>query len=551
MEPFNVDNLTFTEAGCLPIIKEFARRISLVETVDRLVDSQMELKPGLAVLAMVVDTLSGRSPLYRLVDFYEGKDVELLLGTDVTPGVFSDDNVGRALDRIHEAGTQKIFSQIAQNALDAFDIDTRRAHFDTTSINVYGDYDLTDPPFMITYGHSKDKRPDLKQFLMTMLCVDHNIPVFGATKDGNASDKTINNEILSTMSTHMAMHGLQPGAFVYVADSAFVTPANLAKAREKNVMFLTRLPATYKECSSVIQTAVKADTWIDIGRLAQEVTEKRPQAHYRACEGTVTLYDVIYRAIVVHSSAHDKRRSKRIDRLLTTHRRQLEDVCSQASTPFVCRPDAEAAAEKLKACGSLYHRLEVDIEEVPRYARGRPVKGKERIPERHEYILKTTIHEDPAKVEPLRAEAGCFVLLTTMEGEKEMWPARELLSLYKDQNGIEKNFGFLKDPVIVNSLFLKKAERIEVLGLVLLIALLIWRLMEHSMRRYLDETNGTITGWDKRPTKRPTSFMMTTKFASVLLVKAGSSRTLARPLKQVQLEFLKALNVPPTVFTVP
>jgi transposase len=353
------------------------------------------------------------------------------------------------------------------------------------------------------------------------------------------------------MSTHMAMHGLQPGAFVYVADSAFVTPANLAKAREKNVMFLTRLPATYKECSSVIQTAVKADTWIDIGRLAQEVTEKRPQAHYRACESTVTLYDVIYRAIVVHSSAHDKRRSKRIDRLLTTHRKQCEDVVKQASTPFFCRPDAEAAAEKLKVCGSLYHRLEVDIEEVPRYARGRPVKGKERIPERHEYILKTTIHEDPAKVEPLRAEAGCFVLLTTMEGEKEMWPARELLSLYKDQNGIEKNFGFLKDPVIVNSLFLKKAERIEVLGLVLLIALLIWRLMEHSMRRYLDETNGTITGWDKRPTKRPTSFMMTTKFASVLLVKAGSSRTLARPLKQVQLEFLKALNVPPTVFTVP
>jgi hypothetical protein len=34
-------------------------------------------------------------------------------------------------------------------------------------------------------------------------------------------------------------------------------------------------------------------------------------------------------------------------------------------------------------------------------------------------------------------------------------------------NGIEKNFSFLKDPVIVNSLFLKKAERIEVLGLVL------------------------------------------------------------------------------------
>lgn len=550
MEPFNVDDLTFTEAGCLPIIKEYGRRINLVETIDSMVDSQMELKPGLAVLAMVVDTLSGRSPLYRLVDFYEGKDIELLLGSDVAAGLFSDDNLGRTLDRIHEAGTQKIFSRIAQNALDTFDIDTRKAHFDTTSISVYGDYDLTDPPFMITYGHSKDKRPDLKQFLISMLCVDHTIPVFGATKDGNASDKTINNELLSTMSTHMATHGLQPGAFVYVADSAFVTPANLEKAREKNITFLTRLPATYQECRSVIGAAVNADAWIDIGRLAQEVTEKRPQAHYRVCERTVTLYDVTYRAIVVHSSAHDKRRTKRIDRLLETHRRACEDVVKQASTPFFCRPDAEAAAETLQRSGSPYHRLEVDIEEVPRYPRGRPAKGTERIPERYEYILKTTIHEDPRKVEPLRAEAGCFVLLTTMEG-KEEWSAKDLLSLYKDQNGIEKNFGFLKDPVIVNSLFLKKAERIEVLGLVLLIALLISRLMEHSMRRYLEETKGTITGWDRKPTKRPTSFMMTTKFTSVLLVKARSSRTLARPLNQVQLEFLKALNVPPTVFTVP
>ncbi len=30
-------------------------------------------------------------------------------------------------------------------------------------------------PFNITYGHSKDKRPDLKQFLMSMLCVELDI----------------------------------------------------------------------------------------------------------------------------------------------------------------------------------------------------------------------------------------------------------------------------------------------------------------------------------------------------------------------------------------
>jgi len=37
-----------------------------------------------------------------------------------------------------------------------------------------------------------------------MLCVDSNIPIFGATRDGNASDKTLNNELLTDISKHMA-----------------------------------------------------------------------------------------------------------------------------------------------------------------------------------------------------------------------------------------------------------------------------------------------------------------------------------------------------------
>jgi hypothetical protein len=34
---------------------------------------------------MVLDSLSGRTPLYRLKDFFQGKDTELLLGTEIDP----------------------------------------------------------------------------------------------------------------------------------------------------------------------------------------------------------------------------------------------------------------------------------------------------------------------------------------------------------------------------------------------------------------------------------------------------------------------------------
>ncbi len=554
MESLLPKGLSYSDVKYLPIIKHFAQKINLVGTLDTMVNSHMELSPGIAVLAMVLDTLSGRTPLYRLEEFFFEKDTELLLGTDVPPERFSDYNLGRVLDKIHQTGTQKVFSSIAQNAVTAFDIDTKRVHFDTTSISVYGDYDYTDEPFNITYGHSKDKRPDLKQFLISLLCVDRNIPIIGTTEDGNASDKTLNNELLGSVSKHMARHGLGPGAFVYVADSAFVTPDNLEIADQRKIQFLTRLPATYKECSRAIGEAVAADNWIEIGTLNQTpATTKRPAAYYRGFETTVELYQRPYRAVVVHSSAHDKRRHKRIDRLLAQKRKKLEFVLKQLNANvYFCRADAETAVDKLNAAAAgSYHQLQCEINKVAKYPRGRPAKDKPRTPIGYEYQLAVEITEDLSTLTPLRLEAGCFVLLSNISSDDSSWSAKELLSLYKDQSGIEQNFSFLKDPLIVNSIFLKKPHRIEVLGLVLLLSLLIWRLIERCMRLYIESTGSTITGWRKRPTKRPTSFMMTTKFLEITVFKKGSKRQLARPLRPVQLEFLQALNLSQDIFTVP
>lgn len=545
------ENFTFTEAGHMPIVKQYARKINLVETINKIVKSQMELSPGLAVMAMVIDTLSGRTPLYRLSTFYQDVDVPLILGTNVDASLFEDHNLGRALDQIYEAGTQKIFSQIALNAVNVFNVDTRRCHFDTTSVSVYGDYDPEDPHLKITYGHSKDKRPDLKQFLVTMLCVDRNIPILSSTKDGNASDKNLNNELLTCISKHMAKYKLQPGAYIYVADSAFVTEKNLKEAGS-DTKFLSRLPATYKACHQAIKQAVEADDWTNIGTVSQNKTNP-PPAHYRSFETTIDLYGSLYRAIVVHSSAHDKRRHKRIDRLIKQKRNLLEELTKKiASTPFFCRADAQAAIDKLsKESIGNYHQIHSEIIEVPKYPRGRPADKAHRVPQRYEYMVSYRLEEDPEQVAPLRLEAGCFVLVTNLYDKDSLkhWTAESLLRLYKDQNGIEQNFGFLKDPVIVNSIFLKKPQRIEVLGMILVISLLIWRLMERSMRQYIEKTGNTITGWDKRPTKKPTSFMMTTKFSKMLIVNTGNQRKLARSLTTVQLEYLKALNVDPSVYT--
>ena len=152
----------------------------------------------------------------------------------------------------------------------------------------------------------------------------------------------------------------------------------------------------------------------------------------------------------------------------------------------------------------------------------------------------------------MEEEAGGFVLLTKVPtaGERAH-SARDILTVSKEQHGTEQNYGFLKDPVIVKSLLLKKPERIAALGLILLLALLLWRLMERTMRTYVDTAHTPLPGWDKKVTERPTAFMMVTKCAGVIVLKCGHDLQLARPLSAVQHHYLAALDVPAACFTLP
>ena len=544
----------------LPLVKAYADKIGLVEVINQVVPTEMDVDPGTIVLGMILDTLSGRSPLYRLEEFFTHQDTALLLGKAVAPEVFNDDTVGRILERLYDVGTMKIFTACAVRADQVYGLDKRYVHFDTTSLSVYGEYlppegqpdQQAAVPFTITHGYSKDKRPDLKQFVFSTLCVDRAVPLWGKPEDGNASDKTVNNTVLSDIATFLAKHGVAPGAYIYVADAALVTEDNLAALGD--TLFISRLPATYNECGRLITEAVAHNTWEDVGVLAHTTpTKHRPVTSYKAYEGKVTLYGTPYRAVVVHSSAQDKRRQQRLARDIQTSYNTMQTAARAAEQQeYFCRADADAAAARLRAVSAASHRLEVAVEERLVYGRGRPSAHKPRPITARRYTLKTAISPQTERMARMEEEAGCFVLLTNVPTAGELaHSARDILTVYKEQHGTEQNYGFLKDPVIVNSLFLKKPERIEALGLILLLALLLWRLMERTMRTYVDTTRTPLPGWDKKATERPTAFMMITKFAGVIVFKCGHDRQLARPLSVVQQQYLTALNVPATYFTLP
>lgn len=448
---------------------------------------------------------------------------------------FSDDTIARVLDRIFNYGTQKLFSEISLKAVKEFNIGTAQIHHDSTSVSVWGDYiNSEEGPIEISCGYSKDKRPDLKQFIFSLLCAEKDIPIAAKIYSGNTDDKTISKDILGRISKYMATYRTNQEGFVFVADSALIARENLkvmgATSDSQKIKFISRLPATFNIVGTLIKEAAAKNMWDNIGKCS----EQKNSAYYKSYECNTCIDDKEYRTVVFHSDFYDARKLKRIAS-------EIQKKLAQAE--FFCRKDAEIQAGKEKPLK--YHKLKWGCQEKKIYGRGRPKNGEKEVSKLRD-TLNVDIASDDNLIDRLKEQAGCFVLISNISTDQ--YSGSDLLRIYKEQYGIEKNFGFLKDPLIVNDLFLKKPERIEALGFILVLSLLVWRLLERCTRKYIKEKNTTITGWDKKQTKNPTTFMMTTKFCSVHILKLGSKRWLSRKTDSTQKEYLDALGLSEEIF---
>lgn len=233
-----------------PIIEPFCDKISLSSIIDSALDSQMDASPGKIVKGLVLNTLAERDPLYRVEDFFSHQDTELVVGKGIKASSFSDDNIGRVLDRIFSYSTQKLFCEISLEAVKNFSIDTTQVHHDTTSVSVWGDYvNSKDGQLEINNGHSKDKRPDLKQFVLSLLCVEKDIPIEAKIYSGNEDDKTISKHMLGRISGYMAGCGIDSEGYIFTGDCSLVTGDNLAfmgGVDNPKVKFISRMPATFE-----------------------------------------------------------------------------------------------------------------------------------------------------------------------------------------------------------------------------------------------------------------------------------------------------------------
>jgi hypothetical protein len=201
---------------------------------------------GVLICSIVVE----REPIYRHQDVVQGFARGLFGISSREAEHIKDDQLGRALDQLFVADRGSWLTAIVVAAAGRFEVRMDQLPNDSTSIKFTGQYRAAKgrrirgkrAPW-ITYGYSKDHRPDLKQLLFILTTsADGGVPVQFRCANGNTNDATTH---IATGEALRAAAGC--GDFLYVADSKLCSYETMKHIADHGGRFVTVMPRSRKE----------------------------------------------------------------------------------------------------------------------------------------------------------------------------------------------------------------------------------------------------------------------------------------------------------------
>lgn len=509
----------------LGLVAGIIDELGLAELTDKILDGKPRhhVTTGQVVKAMLLNCMGFVSaPLYLFSEFFESKPTEHLLGANVKPEHLNDDRLGRALDELYEYGTSQFFLQSSIAAVEKFGVNVAQGHLDSTSIAVHGEYKKADPQkqeelvlktdeeaepiaIEIVRGYSRDHRPDLKQFMINLICSqDGGVPLWLKVGNGNDSDSQKFAQLMTDFKSNWTANKMM------VVDAAFYNEPNLQKVQ--SLKWLSRVPQTLKIAKELIATAEEELTSVPC-----ELDD------YRMWEVKQNYGGIEQRWILIESQSRKADESlwepelKKIEKRLN---RQLKALTQQI---FACKPDAMEALLNFQASLETHTLSSYSVETIrTKRPPGRPAQEKVQT-DIEGYQLRAELVRKETTTEEFQQKRSRFILATNQLDGVE-WPAQRLLEEYKNQQKVERGFRFLKDPLFfTSSIFVKNPKRVEALALLMALTLLVYSLAERKIRQSLAAGGQTIKNQVKKATSTPTFRWIIQRFQGIHLIRIDST----------------------------
>jgi transposase len=566
--------------GHLPILMDFLRRSQLFEIIDKAIcdDRRSKVSTSECVAVLLCSVFSGAHDLWRVREHLSLYDMKTVMrDPEFNLDEFPEERLAKALDDLYAANLDKLMTAISIQVIEQFNLNTEFLGFDTTSLSVYGAYEededlavMPDQPAkrkpgpLITYGHAKNNRGDLKQFLFGSLvtAADGGVPLRGAALDGNQGDSVSAAQFFSYVRDIVA----DPRTVCCVADSKGWCARVLKVIMKDGMRLLSRLPRTNGLHDQLMQTKWQPTQTYEMPSkrrnsepdvytcmafdLDEQFTLVTPSDD-PTVKPTKESFSVPVRALRVHSTALQRTKVKSLQRL---KKRELAGAAKALKTwstyGYATAREAKHAGEKL--C-SEHGWVTLSLEATPkrckgpmRRGRGRPTKNSGVQLEGGHYRLNLTTSPVRQSVLVHRLhEQSSFILIRTRNAGWEI-DDQELIPRYKGQYHNEHGFAWLKSGAGLNPIFLHTPLRIGSLSFIYFLGLMAWNLIQREVRSNLVKTNSELPYHRGKPSKRITTRFLFYLFNEVYMVTCqlqdGSWRKLLSGLNETQIKACKALN---------
>jgi len=237
--------------GGLPLVNNILQRLKVDQLLICALPSGGHLSHARALGVLLRNiVLNDRQPLYTHTEWAARAEPSLIGLEEGQADLLNDDRVGRALDRLFDADRAALLTELVVGAIKKFTIDLDQLHNDSTTLTLTGEYKAANgakvrgkPTVIVTYGHNKDYRLDLKQLLFVLSVSAYGaVPIHYGALDGNTNDYTTHIE------TWEMLRKLSGRAdFLYVADCKLCSKATLAHINTHQGRFITVLPRNRRE----------------------------------------------------------------------------------------------------------------------------------------------------------------------------------------------------------------------------------------------------------------------------------------------------------------
>jgi len=485
-EPFQ---LQACSVGPLPLINHFIARLGIDGMLARALEPAgvPRIEPARSIGILLRNIVQGRRPVYGIGDWARTYHPDVIGLPEKLMEFLNDDRVGRALDVLFDSDRATMMTEVVVRAIREFALDLSQIHNDSTTLPFHGAYENADgspqrgrKTARITFGHSSNHRPDLKQLLWSLTVTsDGAVPIHYKVYDGNTGDSPTHRE---TWDVIRSLAGRSD--FIYVADCKLCVSETLGYIDGNGGYFITVIPRNHREDDwfrSYVQTNKVA--WKEVSRKIDRNSIFAEPDIWKMAEAPVPSSDG-YRVVWVWNNKMAGEDKDARQGLMTKAVLAIEKLNKRLRNPRSRLRSREAVIEAAdKAIGEhasrwvTYEIAEKEEEKFKQENRGRP--GKET---RYVRSAKKRFHVkcSPRK-ENISFDAktdGMFPLVTN----RRDLSLKKILTTYKFQPRLEKRHDQLRNVYKATPAFLKKITRIEGLLFVYFLAMLVQALIEREIR---------------------------------------------------------------------